>query len=182
MSLGSSLTELGLKDSGAREEFQSGSLRDKQEGKGAFHLVPSWVVWLVSRIYEEGAIKYAPRNWELGQPLSQYIKSTENHLAKLKVGLRDEPHASQIIWNMIGYIYTATLCKLGLRPKELSDMTDQLSPSPQTLAEPLSSFEYRSLETFFGRKIEDDERTPCGFEYDRENSGNYPFNSQNNGI
>jgi hypothetical protein len=142
-----------LKDSGAQEEFETGSVRDKQRGKGALHLVPSWVVWLVSRIYEEGAIKYAPRNWELGQPLSQYIKSAENHLAKLKVGMRDEPHASQVIWNIIAYIYTATLWKLGLRPKQLNDMTDQLNSDPHAVAEPLSVFEYESLETFFGRKI-----------------------------
>jgi len=145
--------EVQLKDSGAREEFGTGSVRDKQRGKGAFHLVPSWVVWLVSRIYEEGALKYAPRNWELGQNLSQYVKSAENHLAKLKAGLRDEPHASQVIWNMIGYVYTGALCKLGLRPKELNDMPDQLNADPAAIAEPLSQFEYDSLETLLGRKI-----------------------------
>lgn len=139
----------GIKDSGVKEEFSTGSVRDKQAGKGAFHLVPTWVVWLVSRVYEGGAIKYAPRNWEKGQPLSQYIKSAENHLAKLKMGLRDEPHASQVIWNMFGYIFTAVLIKLGRRPASLSDMPDQLHSVPGTLAEPLSNMEYESMNTFF---------------------------------
>lgn len=139
----------GIKDSGVKEEFSTGSVRDKQEGKGAFHLVPTWVVWLVSRVYEGGAIKYKPRNWEKGQPLSQYIKSAENHLAKLKMGLRDEPHASMAVWNLLGYIFTASLIKLGRRPGSLNDMPDQLHCVPGTLAEPLSNGEYQSLNTFF---------------------------------
>jgi len=142
-------SEDGIKDSGTREEFSTGSVRDKQAGKGAFHLVPTWVVWLVSRVYEGGAIKYQPRNWEKGQPLSQYIKSAENHLAKLKMGMRDEPHASQVIWNMFGYIYTSVLIKLGRRPASLSDMPDQLHCVPGVIAEPLSNMEYESMNTFF---------------------------------
>lgn len=139
----------GIKDSGVKEEFSTGSVRDKQAGKGAFHLVPTWVVWLVSRVYEGGAIKYQPRNWEKGQPLSQYIKSAENHLAKLKMGMRDEPHASQVVWNMLGYIYTSVLIKLGRRPGSLSDMQDQLHCVPGVIAEPLSNMEYESMNTFF---------------------------------
>ena len=91
-----------IKSSGEAETFSTGSVRDKQKGKGAFHLVPTWVVWLVSRVYEDGSYRYAPRNWEKGQPLSQYIKSAENHLAKLKMGMRDEPHASMAVWNLLG--------------------------------------------------------------------------------
>jgi hypothetical protein len=152
----------GIKDSGQREEFSTGSVRDKQAGRGAFHLVPTWVVWLVSRVYEGGAIKYAPRNWEKGQPLSQYIKSAENHLAKLKMGMRDEPHASQVVWNMFGYIYTSVLIKLGRRPGSLSDMPDQLHCVPGVIAEPLSNMEYESMNTFFqgAEKIDIPEEGP----------------------
>lgn len=138
-----------LRDSGEREQFATGSVRDRQKGKGAMELVPDWVLWIVSRVYEEGAAKYASRNWELGQPLSQYIRSAGNHLAKLKAGMRDEPHASQVIWNMVGYIFTSILIKTGHRPQELSDMPDQFAPGGE-LALPLSPFEYESFETFYG--------------------------------
>ena len=143
------MSSTALKDSGKRESFSTGSQRDAQAGKGRFDLVPSWVIWLVSRVYEEGAIKYASRNWEKGQPLGQYIKSAENHLAKLKMGMRDEPHASMVVWNMIGYIFTGVLIKLGRRPAELNDMVDQLDPEANAIAEPLSEFEYTSMNTFF---------------------------------
>jgi hypothetical protein len=97
-------------------------------------------------------IKTGDRNWEKGMPLSQYIKSAENHLAKLKAGLRDEPHATQVIWNMIGYIFTAALIKLGHRPKEFNDMPDQFNEKDK-IAEPLSPAEYKSLSTFIGEEI-----------------------------
>lgn len=140
-----------LKDSGERRTFATGAQRDRAKGKGAPALVPNWVIWLVSCIYEDGAIKYAARNWEKGMALSEYLNSAERHLGKLKAGLRDEPHASQVIWNMIGYVFTAWMCKIGARPAELSDMWDQIKNEP---AEPLASYEYARLQDFFGVKVD----------------------------
>jgi len=143
-----------LKDSGERREFITGAVRDRGKGKGKPSLVPNWVIWLVSRVYEDGALKYSARNWEKGMHLGEYIDSAERHLAKLKAGLRDEPHASQVIWNMIGYIFTGWLIKTGKRPKELNDMPNQFNTDPLAIAEPLSPHEYQSLETFFGIKVD----------------------------
>lgn len=146
----------GLKDSGERRTTETGAVRDKSANKGKPSLVPNWVVWLVSRIYEDGAAKYASRNWEKGMPLSWYIDSCERHLAKLKAGMRDEPHATQAIWNLIGYVFTATLIKLGKRPASLNDMPDQIAPLNEAgevgTAEPLSPHEYASIKTFFDLK------------------------------
>lgn len=139
-----------IKDSGERRQFTTGAVRDRGKGKGAPHLVPNWVIWLVSRVYEDGALKYASRNWEKGMPLSNYIDSAERHLAKLKAGMRDEPHATQVVWNLVGYIFTSWLIKVGYRPQELNDMVNQLSPDASTPAEPLSPYEYESLSSFFG--------------------------------
>jgi len=144
----------GIKDSGDRTTFATGAQRDRLWGKGKPSLVPSWVVWLVSRIYEDGAKKYSNRNWEKGMSLGNYIDSAERHLAKLKAGLRDEPHASQVIWNMIGYVFTALLIKMGKRPNELNDMPDQFAEAGK-LAEPLSDYEYTSMETFLGRRLKE---------------------------
>lgn len=143
-----------LKDSGERTTFSTGAKRDRQHGKGMPSLVPNFVIWLVSRVYEDGAIKYAKRNWEKGMPLSQYIDSAERHLAKLKCGMRDEPHASQVIWNMMGYVFTAALIKLGLREGSLNDMPNQLHCVLEMIAEPLSPHEYESLSSFFGKKLD----------------------------
>lgn len=146
-----------LKDTGERRTFETGAKRDAGAGKGKPSLVPNFVVWLVSRIYEDGAAKYAARNWEKGMPLSVYLDSAERHIAKLKCGMRDEPHATQAIWNLIGYVFTATLIKLGHRPASLNDMPAQLAPLNEKgevgIAEPLSPHEYKSISTFFDVKL-----------------------------
>lgn len=144
-----------LKDSGERRQFLTGAVRDRGRGKGAPSLVPNWVIWLISRVFEDGAEKYDARNWEKGMHLSNYLDSAERHLAKLKVGMRDEPHATQVAWNIICYIFTAWLIKIGKRPQELNDMTDQLNDNPLTIAEPLSPYEYESLSSFFGIQLKD---------------------------
>jgi len=147
----------GLKDTGERRTFETGAVRDKVTGKGKPSLVPNFVIWLVSRIYEDGAIKYAARNWEKGMPLSAYLDSAERHIAKLKCGLRDEPHATQAIWNLVGYVFTTTLIKLGHRSATLNDMPNQLAPLNEkgevAIAEPLSPHEYKSIATFFDIKL-----------------------------
>ena len=146
----------GLKDSGDRRYFTTGAVRDAGSGKGKPSLVPGFVIWLLSRIYEDGAAKYASRNWEKGLPLSVYLDSAERHIAKLKAGMRDEPHASQALWNLVGYVYTAALIKLGHRPKELNDMPNQLAPLNDKgevgVAEPLAPHEYKSMKYFFDVK------------------------------
>jgi hypothetical protein len=146
----------GLKDTGSRTSFTSGAVRDAGSGKGAPALVPSFVIWLLSRIYEDGAAKYTSRNWEKGMPLSVYINSMERHLSKLKAGMRDEPHATQLLWNVVGYVYTSALIKMGFRPKELNDMPNQLAPLNDKgevgIAEPLSPHEYKSMKYFFDVK------------------------------
>lgn len=111
-----------LKDSGTRQGFESGAVRDAQQKKGAFHLVPEVVIFLLARIYEEGAKKYAARNWEKGMPISVYINSAQRHLAKYKMGMRDEPHLSQALWNVAGALWTAVMVHLGLRDPKLNDM------------------------------------------------------------
>jgi hypothetical protein len=71
---------------------------------------------------ELGANKYQDRNWEKGQPLSQYINSAFRHLVKLAMGLTDEPHANAAVWNLNGYRHTKLLIKMGQLPASLDDM------------------------------------------------------------
>ena len=60
----------------------------------------------VAKHYEDGAKKYAERNWEKGQPLHVYIDSGVRHYLKFKAGLTDEPHLRAFIWNILGAIWT----------------------------------------------------------------------------
>lgn len=142
-------------DSGARREFNSGAVRDVQEGKGRCDLLPLDVVanlmgviepvdsillsinsfiytgdshelllaiytfctdhlgcdiytalLEVAKHYEQGALKYQPRNWEKGIDLHCYIDSGVRHYLKFRRGDKDEPHDRAFIWNMLGAVWT----------------------------------------------------------------------------
>lgn len=60
----------------------------------------------LAKHYEEGAKKYADRNWEKGIPLHCYIDSGVRHYLKFLRGDEDEPHGKAFLWNMCGAIWT----------------------------------------------------------------------------
>ena len=60
----------------------------------------------VAKHYEEGAKKYAERNWEKGISLHCYIDSGVRHYLKWMRGDEDEPHDRAFVWNMLGAIWT----------------------------------------------------------------------------
>ena len=60
----------------------------------------------VAKHYEEGAKKYAERNWEMGIPLHCYIDSAVRHYLKYRRGDDDEPHARAFLWNILGAWWT----------------------------------------------------------------------------
>lgn len=109
-------------DSGKRQEFDTGSVRDGNEGKPRYDLITPIGLYRLAMHYANGAVKYGDRNWEKGQPLNRYIESTERHIQKLKLGIQDEDHEAAAIWNLLAYIHTKTLIDAGQLPKELDDM------------------------------------------------------------
>lgn len=56
--------------------------------------------------YEDGAKKYAERNWEMGILLHCYIDSGVRHYLKYLRGDGDERHDRAFLWNMLGAIWT----------------------------------------------------------------------------
>jgi len=111
-----------VKDSGARQEFATGSVRDTREGKGRFDLIPTDSLRRLAVHYENGSRKYGDRNWEKGQPLGRYLDSAFRHLVGVLEGLTDEDHASAVSWNLFSYIHTLNLIHAGKLPKELDDL------------------------------------------------------------
>lgn len=116
-----------LKDSGQRSQFATGSVRDVQEGKGRFDLVPIEGIWRLAKWYEKGAKKYKDRNWEKGQPLSVMINSAIRHLLKYLAGWRDEDHLAAAAWNIFGIITIESRISTGRLPKELADLPEPLT-------------------------------------------------------
>ena len=111
-----------VKDSGVREELNTGSKRDSRNGKGRFDLIPPYALYRLAKHYENGSRKYGDRNWERGQSLSRYLDSAIRHLNCVNMGLEDEDHLSAAAWNIFAIIETKKRIEQGILPKELDDL------------------------------------------------------------
>lgn len=111
-----------IKDSGVREEFNTGSKRDSQEGKGRYDLLPTRALLRLARHFEAGAKKYDDRNWEKGQPLHRMVNSGLRHAFKHLEGQRDEDHLIAAVWNLLCAADIEERIKEGLLPAELDTL------------------------------------------------------------
>ena len=102
----------------------------------------------VSKHYEEGAIKYQPRNWEKGIDLHCYIDSGVRHYLKYRRGDRDEPHDRAFIWNMLGAVWTYEH-KPELIDLPFNEKRCKVAPQTEGNAEAKEIFK-RHIETCFG--------------------------------
>ena len=94
-----------IQDSGQRREFDTGAVRDMQEGKGRCDLLPACAILRLAKHYESGAQKYEDRNWEQGIPISVMIDSAMRHLLKYMDGQTDEDHLVAAAWNIMGTMW-----------------------------------------------------------------------------
>ena len=115
-----------LKDSGIRQQFSSGAVRDTAEGKPMLGLIPGWPLLAWGWVMAAGAKKYAARNWEQGMPISRYIESAKRHIELYQLGFRDEPHLWQALWNIGSAVHTQVLVYIGVYPKEFYDMPNHI--------------------------------------------------------
>ncbi len=122
-----------VKDSGQREEFDTGSKRDSREGKGRYDLLSPLALRRLAEHFENGAVKYGDRNWERGQPQARYLDSALRHLFKHLEGMRDEDHLSAAAWNVLAMIHQEEAVSRGLLPESLMnglpDYTSKGAPS-----------------------------------------------------
>lgn len=94
-----------VKDSGEREEFDSGAVRDTRTGKGRYDLVSPFALRRLAIVYEKGAKKYSPRNWEKGMNISRFVDSAQRHIEQFKMGLTDEDHLGHAVFNLFAIMH-----------------------------------------------------------------------------
>lgn len=100
------------KDSGVREEYDSGMRRDTQDDKPRFDLllplgVPYSDQFLtrVAELLARGAEKYGERNWEKAEgaeELERFQGSGLRHFHQWMAGETDEDHAAAVVFNLLG--------------------------------------------------------------------------------
>jgi len=97
---------LEIKDSGERRQFETGAVRDIQEGKGRYDLLPWEAIHELALHCEQGAIKYGERNCEKGIPIHSFLDSASRHISCYLRGMKDEPHLRAAMWNIAFAIQT----------------------------------------------------------------------------
>lgn len=90
-----------IKDSGKRESFDGGAVRDTDDGKPRFDLIPPTALKRLAIHYANGAKKYDEHNWTKGIPVSRCIASLMRHVFQFVAGDNDEDHASAIIFGIM---------------------------------------------------------------------------------
>jgi len=104
---------MNLPDSGKRQDFDSGAVRDIRDGKGRYDLITPHGLKRLAKHYEAGAAKYDDRNWEKGMPVSRCFDSAVRHLYQWLEGSQEEDHLAAAAWNIFAIMhYEATLPEL----------------------------------------------------------------------
>jgi hypothetical protein len=104
------LNDFLVKDSGSRQSFDSGMVRDTQDGKPLFGLiVASDVPYEEQMLHRfamhmtKASVKYGPRNWEKSNSIEEMQRFKESgfrHFLQWYFDERDEDHASAVWFNI----------------------------------------------------------------------------------
>lgn len=93
------------KDSGKREEFSSGMVRDTQDDKPRYDLVDRAFLKRWAELMARGAKKYGEENWRKAEgeaELGRFRASATRHLFQWLDGDRSEDHAAAVAFNLAG--------------------------------------------------------------------------------
>ena len=109
----SKVREYVTKDSGRREEYSSGMIRDINGDKPRFDLIlPEGVPYdqqfltRIAALLTRGAVKYGERNWELAsgkEEMNRFKASALRHLMQWICGETEEDHSAAVVFNLLAY-------------------------------------------------------------------------------
>lgn len=115
---------MSMHDSGQREQFGTGAVRDTADDKPRMGLISPFALRRLGEWLRLGAKKYAPRNWEKGMPFSRVVDSLERHVQAYKAGDCGEDHLAAIMCNAMFLAHYEEMIERGRLDCELNDMPD----------------------------------------------------------
>lgn len=93
------------KDSGKREEFQTGMVRDTQDDKPRYDLIDRVFLKRWAELMARGAKKYGENNWRKAateEELNRFRASAIRHLFQWLEGDKTEDHCVAVAFNLAG--------------------------------------------------------------------------------
>lgn len=104
----SQIGQFQTKDSGERVAFDSGMVRDTQDGKPRYDLIPLAPLQRLAELYARGSEKYGDRNWQKANSqdeLERFLASAFRHFIQYLKGDRDEDHGIAVVWNIFAALW-----------------------------------------------------------------------------
>ena len=96
------------KDSGKRQDYDSGMKRDTQDDKPRFDLCYQPMIKRWAELMDRGATKYGENNWQLANSeaeLKRFKASAYRHFFQYINGDVDEDHAAAVFFNISAIEY-----------------------------------------------------------------------------
>lgn len=96
------------KDSGQRQEFSTGMVRDISGAKARYDLVYLPMLKRWAELMGRGQVKYGSRNWmkaSTQEELDRFKESAFRHFMQWFSGETDEDHGSAVFFNIAGAEY-----------------------------------------------------------------------------
>jgi hypothetical protein len=102
-----------VKDSGERQQYESGAVRDTSVNKPRPDLISPFFMERMGEHLRKGAIKYAEWNWAKGIPSSRCYESAMRHLMQFAQGKVDEDHLAAAAFNIMVIIHNQEVQQRG---------------------------------------------------------------------
>ena len=115
-------SNIGMQDSGKRETFATGAVRDSAEGKSRPDLFSPFALERVGEWLRLGSLKYAENNWMKGMNYSRVVASLHRHLMKYMQRDDTEDNLAAIIVNASFLMHYDAMIERGVLPKSLNDL------------------------------------------------------------
>ena len=94
-----------LQDGGQRQTFNSGAMREPENGKLRYDLIPPEPLRRLALNMTKGAEKYGPHNWNKGMPTSRMLSAAMRHLESARAGDKSEDHWAAAVFNIFGIMH-----------------------------------------------------------------------------
>jgi len=115
------LWEIDMHDSGERQTFETGAVRDSGD-KSRPDLISPYAQMRKGEWLRQGAKKYDERNWEKGMKFGRCIASIFRHLFQYMMGWTNEDHLAAIAVNAEFLMHYEKMIELGKLSASLNDL------------------------------------------------------------
>lgn len=113
-----------MHDSGKRQDFGTGAVRDAADDKPALELISPLARTRLGHWLALGARKYTKRNWEAGIPIMRCVASLLRHTDQFISRDEGEDHAAAMECNAMFILHYLEAIKRGILPEDLDDRPD----------------------------------------------------------